>query len=125
MKDNQKESLRADSVFESLSDIASCEFSESFYMESDNLYYHAKEIFVGYEGCPVGTQLMGFIGNINDKWVLIKTDYDEVWKSIKNSELKVYECNVISDEYTTVLAESKKFLAMTAEKLCEDSKNHP
>lgn len=59
-----------------------------------NINYATNYIWVGYENCPVGTDIIGKFGKINEKLVFIK----EKDFSINEFDLK-YTCYIIKDEY--------------------------
>ena len=51
-----------------------------------------KNIYVGYEDCPVGTDWIGCLGNINDRLVFIKEE------DVRDEDLR-YTCYILKDEY--------------------------
>ena len=64
-----------------------------------DIYNATKDIYVGYEDCPVGTDRIGAIGNINGHLVFIKTE------DLKNGDLQ-YTCYILNDEYQDLYANS-------------------
>ena len=66
-------------------------FEGSYASDVDNATQY---IFVGYEDCPVGTDVIGKFGNINGKLVFIKSENF----NIKEYDLK-YTCYILKDEY--------------------------
>lgn len=97
------------SFLDVLSEIAEYEFSDKFYIETDNILYYAKKIYVGYNDCPIGTQKFGFIGNINDKWCFLYPDIET--NNSRERRVETYECNIIPEKYANVLSDLDWFPA--------------
>lgn len=63
------------------------------------IYNATKDIYVGYGDCPVGTDRIGSVGNINGSLVFIKAE------DMKNGDLQ-YTCYILNDEYQDLYANS-------------------
>lgn len=77
-------------------------YQGNFMIKADaeaDIYNATKDIYVGYEDCPVGTERVGFIGNINGSLVFIKAE------DMKNGDLQ-YTCYILNDEYQDLYADS-------------------
>lgn len=92
-------------VLELLSLLKSYEYQKSFYIRTDNIYYIANDIYVGYNGCPVGTQWLGCIGDINGKLVFIPASEN----TLKPGVEQIFECDVIPSQYEKMLTEYIQF----------------
>lgn len=78
------------------------DFQGSFVIKTDaesEINNATKSIYVGYEDCPVGTEWIGAIGNINDRLVFIKTE------DMKDGDLR-YTCYILNSEYQELYSES-------------------
>lgn len=64
-----------------------------------DIYNATMDIYVGYGDCPVGTDRIGVIGNINGQLVFIKAD------DIKNDDLQC-TCYVLNKEYQELYSDS-------------------
>ena len=74
------------------------DFSSEFLVKSDNIQDIASatsSIYVGYEDCPVGTELIGYFGNINGKLVFIKAE------DIRDNDT-VYTCYILKEKYQSL-----------------------
>jgi len=70
--------------------------AETFTIRTDAIYRCAKSVSVGYEGCPIATDLAGYLGHINGKWVFLyptEIVYDNGY------EEKELVCHVLPGEY--------------------------
>ena len=74
------------------------EIHEKFNILTDNIYHHAKEIYIGYEDCPVGTEFIGMIGYANNKLVYIKPT-ERIYKDKGTPDEQIYCCYVIPSPY--------------------------
>ena len=75
------------------------EFEESFTVKTDSigeLPSATDSLYVGYGDCPVGTQWLGRVGNINGELVFVTAE------DMKDGDL-VYTCYVVGDEYQNLL----------------------
>ena len=82
-------------------------FEGSYTSDVDNATQY---IFVGYEDCPVGTDVIGKFGKINGKLVFIKSeDFN-----IKEYDLK-YTCYILKDEYQELFKDNvnNEFVAIS------------
>ena len=71
------------------------EFQGSFTIQTDSrpgALNGIKHTYIGYENCPVGTDWLGAIGNINGQLVFI-------YRNDLNEEDLQYTCYVLQDEY--------------------------
>lgn len=71
------------------------DFQGSFTIRTDSemdIHNATMSIYVGYQSCPVGTDWIGSIGNINGQLVFIPS------KDLKNGDLQ-YTCYILNDEY--------------------------
>ncbi len=83
---------------------------EKFYIKTNNIAHYAKKIYVGYEDCPVGTDYVGMVGNINDKLVYIKP------KKYESGE-QTYCCYIITGLARETLEKYPYYIKDTAEML--------
>ena len=69
---------------------------EKYIIETDEINYLTDYIMLSFNGCPVGTEFVGYIGIINNKWVYIPVQ--EI-KTDKNGFAKTtsFTCYVIDD----------------------------
>jgi len=94
-------------IDELLLDVATNNNLKTFTVESEGMYQLAEEIYLCFDGCPVGTFLVGYIGLINDTWVYVSNipvelNPDGTWKT------QSYTCYVI-DGYKK-LSTIKKYI---------------
>ncbi len=78
------------------------EHPDSFVVKSDveeAIHNATKDIYVGYEDCPIGTDWIGSIGNINGHLVFVKAE------DIKDRDRK-YTCYILKEEYQDLYADS-------------------
>jgi hypothetical protein len=64
-----------------------------------DIYNATKDLYVGYEDCPVGTDRIGSIGNINGYLVFIAAE------DMKDADLQ-YTCYILHEEYQDLYANS-------------------
>lgn len=79
-------------------------YQGSFIIETDNrfdIFNATKSIQLGYEDCPVGTDWIGAIGNINGYLVFVKAE------EMRNEDLQ-YTCYILQDEYQELYSDSVK-----------------
>lgn len=77
------------------------EIHEKFNILTDNIYHYAKEIYIGYEDCPVGTEWIGMIGYVNGKLVYVKPT-ERIYKDTGAPDEQIYCCYVIPSLYIEV-----------------------
>ena len=58
-------------------------------------------LYVGYGDCPVGTQWIGRVGNINGKLVFVTVE------DMKDGDLN-YTCHILEDKYQDLLKDRVK-----------------
>lgn len=63
------------------------------YEPTESIYNAAKEIYLSYNYCPVGTSMPGYIGFIENKWVFIDNYV------LEGYEHPTYKCSIIDDKY--------------------------
>lgn len=102
--------------------IKSEEIEEKFYIKTDNIYHYAKRVYVGYNGCPVGTEYIGMVGNINGKMVYIRPTKQEREENGVPKEQE-YCCYVIPDEYVDDFNIFPYYIEDTAEVIKESEMN--
>ena len=81
------------------------DFKDSFVVKTENMFEMSNatdSIYVGYEDCPVGTDWIGVVGNING--CLVFVDREEM----KNDDDLQYTCYVLNDEYQDLLKNGVK-----------------
>lgn len=86
-------------------------YQGNFVIKTDaeaDIYNATNDIYVGYEDCPVGTDRIGSIGNINGSLVFIKAE------DMKNGDLQ-YTCYILNDEYQDLFEDSVKYTFATVE----------
>ncbi len=74
---------------------------ETFTIRTDAVYRYAKSVNVGYEGCPIATDFVGYLGHINGKWVFIppvEIQYDNGYVE------REFVCHVIPEKYHDTLS---------------------
>lgn len=82
--------------------ILDADFQGSFVVKtetSSDIYNAMKNVYVGYEDCPVGTDQIGSIGNINGRLVFIAEE-----ELVNGGDLQ-YTCHVLKDEYQALYAD--------------------
>lgn len=84
------------------------EISDGFEIKTDNIYYYAESIYIGYENCPVGTEYIGMIGYINDELVYIKPT-ERLHASDGSFAKQTYYCYIIPGQYKTILDKTRDF----------------
>ena len=75
---------------------------DSFTIRTDAIYQYAKQVSVGYEGCPIATQFVGYLGNINGKWIFIpptETRYEN-----GGYVEREFVCYILPEPYADMLA---------------------
>ena len=85
--------------FKLVQSILAGEFAENFVVKTNGvgeMPSATDSLYVGYGDCPVGTQWLGRVGNVNGKLVFVTAE------DIKDGDL-VYTCYVVEDEYQTLL----------------------
>ena len=76
--------------------------AETFTVRTDAIYRYAKDVSVGYEGCPIATEFVGYLGDINGKWVFIfptELTYENGGYAEED-----FVCHVIPEKYHASLA---------------------
>lgn len=71
------------------------EYKGSFVIKTNDRFDIAnatESIYVGYEDCPVGTDWLGYMGNINGHLVFIEKE------DVREEDLR-YTCYILKDEY--------------------------
>ena len=76
--------------------------AESFTIRTNAIYRYAKDVAVGYEGCPIATQFVGYIGNIGGRWVFIPPT--EIRYENGGYVEREFVCHVIPGEYHELLS---------------------
>ena len=76
--------------------------AESFTIRTDAVYRYAESVSVGYEGCPIATQFVGYLGNINGKWVFIPPT--EIRYENDGYVEREFVCHVIPEKYHDILS---------------------
>ncbi|MEG2199207.1 MAG: hypothetical protein RRY25_02830 [Anaerovorax sp.] len=91
--------IETDRFCEAITAILNQSKGEKFNFETDNIHNYAKEIYLCYENCPVGTVWGGFIGIVNNRWVYIEP-FDTSRLSEDGSPKKItISCRVIDQPY--------------------------
>ena len=88
------------------------DYQGSFIVKTDgerDIFNAIKSIKVGYEDCPVGTDWLGSIGNINGYLVFVEAE------DLRESNLE-YTCHVLHEEYQKLYENSvkKEFEALSS-----------
>lgn len=78
------------------------EINDGFKIKTDNIYHYAKEVYIGYDDCPVGTEYIGMIGYINEKLVYIKPT-ERIYSGNGSPEEQIYYCYIIPNQYKAAL----------------------
>lgn len=77
---------------------------ETFTYETDNIHFLSetqkmKDVYLCYDGCPVGTNFAGYMGKVNDIWVfadkLIEVKSDNESQDISYRAI----CKIVPEEY--------------------------
>ena len=85
--------------FKLVQSILAGEFAEHFVVKTNGvgeMPSATDSLYVGYGDCPVGTQWLGRLGNVNGKVVFVTAE------DMKDGDL-VYTCYVVGEEYQTLL----------------------
>ena len=85
---------------------------DSFVVKTENMFEMSsatESIRVGYEDCPVGTDWIGVIGNINGFLVFVDRE------DMKDEDDLQYTCYVLKDEYQALLKNGVKNTFETVE----------
>ncbi|MEL7570798.1 MAG: hypothetical protein AAGU14_09600 [Eubacteriaceae bacterium] len=69
---------------------------KKFIIKTDVMYQLAKEITLSFNDCPVGSEFVGYIGIINNKWVYILSKDIETDQN-GNAIVMSYTCYIIDD----------------------------
>lgn len=88
------------------------DFKDSFVVKTENMFEMSsatESIRVGYEDCPVGTDWIGVIGNINGFLVFVDRE------DMKDEDDLQYTCYVLKDEYQDLLKNGVKNTFETVE----------
>ena len=97
--------------FKLVQSILAGEFAESFIVKTNGIGEMPSatdSLYVGYGDCPVGTQWIGRVGNVNGKLVFVSAE------DMKDGDL-LYTCYVVGDEYQDLMNKSvsRTFEAVT------------
>ena len=76
--------------------------AETFTIRTDAIYRYARNVAAGYEDCPIATQFVGYLGNINGKWVFIPPT--EIRFENNGYVEREFVCHVIPEEYHDILS---------------------
>lgn len=76
--------------------------AESFTIRTDAVYRYAESVSVGYEGCPIATKFVGYLGNINGKWIFIPPT--EIHYENDGYVEREFVCYVIPERYHDILS---------------------
>jgi hypothetical protein len=76
--------------------------AETFTVRTDAIYRYAESVSVGYEGCPIATQFVGYLGNINEKWIFIPPT--EIRYENDGYVEREFVCYVIPEKYHDILS---------------------
>ncbi|MBE6560379.1 MAG: hypothetical protein E7662_04580 [Ruminococcaceae bacterium] len=74
---------------------------ETFTIRTDAIYRYTKSVSVGYEDCPIATDFVGYLGQINGEWVFIfptEIRYDNGYVE------RDFVCHIIPEKYDSVLS---------------------
>ena len=76
---------------------------DTFEYKTDGIYrltetQQMKQVYLGFNGCPISTEYRGYMGKINGQWVLTVTLSD----TFKNGSY-IYTCKVIPEHYIQLL----------------------
>lgn len=76
--------------------------TEGIFMLTDT--QHMRDVYLAYEGCPIGTSYIGYLGKINDKWAM--TVYISPDNTNANGSPKPYKviCKTVADKYDEILS---------------------
>ena len=98
--------------FKLVQSILAGEFTDRFTVQTKGngeLPSATDSLYVGYGDCPVGTQWIGRVGNINGKLVFVTAE------DMKDGDL-IYTCLVVGDEYQDLMNKSVSRTFETVEK---------
>jgi len=90
---------------------------ETFTIRTDSIYPYAKPVSVGYEGCPIATELAGYLGHVNGEWVFIfptEIVYDNGYAETD------FLCHVLPEEYVPYFERLPYISEKTAETVSTD-----
>lgn len=73
----------------------------SFDFKTNNIEHYVKRVYVGYEDCPVGTEYLGMVGYIENKFVFIKPT-KTIYKENGAREDQTYTCYPVPKQYERV-----------------------
>ena len=81
--------------------------SETFEYETDNISgltdtQRMRTLYVGYDGCPIGTEWRGHLGKINGKWTLALPSADNE-NGYEPGKTVTKVCRLIDERYTQQL----------------------
>lgn len=74
---------------------------ETFTICTDSIYRYAESVSVGYEGCPIATQFVGYLGYINERWVFIPPA--EIRYENGGYVEREFVCHVLPEKYAEML----------------------
>ncbi|NMP37701.1 MAG: hypothetical protein GX051_06190 [Clostridiales bacterium] len=78
--------------------------TEAIYSIQDN--QKMRDLYIGYNGCPVGTYFAGYMGIVNDKWCITTEISDEQHNADGSSKPYTVWCYCIPQEYSELLEKS-------------------
>lgn len=87
-----------DSLKDAIKYLLNNEIIEKFNIKTDNIHYYTEDVYIGYENCPVGTEYIGMVGYVNDKFVYIKPT-ERKYKDSGAPDEQIYCCYIIPSEY--------------------------
>ncbi len=85
------------------------EKTTTFTYETDGIYQlkdnqHMRRLYFAYENCPVTTNFKGYMGKVNDKWVITTYISNDTRNEDGSSKMYSVSCYEIGEEYWDVLS---------------------